>query len=175
MAATRPSTDHRLELGRLGEALAATLLEAAGLRVLARNWRCREGEIDLVAAGPGLLVFCEVKTRRGSGFGSPAAAVTQAKQARLRRLPAAYLATMPTPPCRVRFDVVAVTWPRRGQPALDHLEGCSEYPRPSRRGRCSDVLSRLRPPAVGLTPPPAKWPQTPGITRSSAFGMCLTS
>jgi putative endonuclease len=112
MAATRPSTDERLELGRLGEALAATLLEAAGLRVLARNWRCREGEIDLVAAGPGLLVFCEVKTRRGSGFGSPAAAVTQAKQARLRRLAATYLATMPTPPCRVRFDVVAVTWPR---------------------------------------------------------------
>jgi putative endonuclease len=123
MAATRPSTDERLELGRLGEALAATLLEAAGLRVLARNWRCREGEIDLVAAGPGLLVFCEVKTRRGSGFGSPAAAVTQAKQARLRRLAAAYLATMPTPPCRVRFDVVAVTWPRGGPPAVDHLRG----------------------------------------------------
>jgi uncharacterized protein (TIGR00252 family) len=96
MAGTRPSTDERLELGRLGEALAATLLEAAGLRVVARNWRCREGEIDLVAAGPGLLVFCEVKTRRGQGYGSPAAAVTPAKQARLRRLAAAYLAAVPT-------------------------------------------------------------------------------
>src|SRR5919201_532452 len=94
MAATR-TTDDRLELGRLGEALAAARLEAAGLRIVARNWRCREGEIDLVAAGPGLLVFCEVKTRRGHGYGSPAAAVTHAKQARLRRLAAAYLATSP--------------------------------------------------------------------------------
>jgi hypothetical protein len=64
MAATRP-TDERLELGRLGEALAAARLEAAGMRVVDRNWRCRDGEIDLIAAGPGLLVFCEVKTRRG--------------------------------------------------------------------------------------------------------------
>jgi putative endonuclease len=123
MAGTRPSTDERLELGRLGEALAATLLEAAGLRVVARNWRCREGEIDLVAAGPGLLVFCEVKTRRGHGYGSPAAAVTPAKQARLRRLAAAYLAAVPTAPRSVRFDVVAVTWPRGGPPAVDHLQG----------------------------------------------------
>jgi putative endonuclease len=117
------TTDERLELGRLGEALAAARLEAAGLRVVAHNWRCREGEIDLVAAGPGLLVFCEVKTRRGHGYGSPAAAVTYAKQARLRRLAAAYLAASPAMPCRVRFDVVAVTWPRRGPPVLEHLEG----------------------------------------------------
>jgi putative endonuclease len=123
MAGTRPSTDGRHELGRRGEALAATLLEGAGLRVVARNWRCREGEIDLVAAGPGLLVFCEVKTRRGHGYGSPAAAVTPTKQARLRRLAAAYLATVPTSPGRVRFDVVAVTWPRSGPPAVDHLQG----------------------------------------------------
>jgi putative endonuclease len=123
MAATRPSTDDRRELGRLGEVLAGARLEAAGLRVVARNWRCREGEIDLVAAGPGLLVFCEVKTRRGHGYGSPAAAVTSTKQARLRRLAAAYLAATPAPPCRVRFDVVAVTWPRGGPPAVDHLQG----------------------------------------------------
>jgi putative endonuclease len=123
MAGTRPSTDERLELGRLGESLAVALLEAAGLRVVARNWRCREGEIDLIAAGPGLLVFCEVKTRRGHGYGSPAAAVTATKQARLRRLAAAYLATAPTSPCRVRFDVVAVTCARGYRPVVEHLEG----------------------------------------------------
>jgi putative endonuclease len=123
MAGIRPSADERLELGRLGESLAASLLEAAGLRVVARNWRCREGEIDLVAAGPGLLVFCEVKTRRGRGYGSPAAAVTPTKQARLRRLAVAYLATVPARSCRVRFDVVAVIWPRSGPPAVDHLQG----------------------------------------------------
>jgi putative endonuclease len=123
MAGTRPSADERLELGRLGESLAATRLEAAGLRVVARNWRCREGEIDLIAVGPGLLVFCEVKTRRGHGYGSPAAAVTPTKQARLRRLAAAYLATAPTPSCRVRFDVVAVTCTRGYRPVVEHLEG----------------------------------------------------
>jgi putative endonuclease len=123
MAATRPTTDPRLELGRAGEALAAARLEAAGLRIVDRNWRCRDGEVDLVAAGPGLLVFCEVKTRRGNGYGSPAAAVTPAKQARLRRLAAAYLAAGAVPACSVRFDVVAVTWPRGGPPAVDHLEG----------------------------------------------------
>jgi putative endonuclease len=123
MTATRPSTNLRQELGRAGEALAAARLEATGLRVVARNWRCRDGEVDLVAAGPGVLVFCEVKTRRGNGYGSPAAAVTPAKQARLRRLAAAYLAASATPPCRVRFDVVAVSWPRGGAPAVDHLEG----------------------------------------------------
>jgi putative endonuclease len=107
MAGIRPSTDERLQLGRLGEELAATLLEAAGLRVVARNWRCREGEIDLVAAGPGTLVFCKVKTRRGNAYGSPAAAVTTAKQARLRRLAAAYLATVPAAP-----RTSASTWSR---------------------------------------------------------------
>src|SRR6266508_4091851 len=113
MAVSGPAGDPRRELGRLGEQLADARLRAAGLRVVARNWRCREGEIDLVAAGPGLLVFCEVKTRRGNGYGSPAAAVTPAKQARLRRLAAAYLAAIPTPPCRVRFDVATVKFHAR--------------------------------------------------------------
>ena len=111
------------ELGRRGEALACARLTAAGLRVVARNWRCQSGEIDVVAEAPGLLVFCEVKTRRGNDYGSPAAAVTPAKQARLRRLAAAYLAAGAVPACSVRFDVVAVTWPRGGPPAVDHLEG----------------------------------------------------
>jgi putative endonuclease len=90
---------------------------------VARNWRCQTGEIDVVAQAPGLLVFCEVKTRRGDGYGSPAAAVAPAKQARLRGLAAAYLAATPHRPCRVRFDVVAVVWPRRGNPAVEHLQG----------------------------------------------------
>jgi putative endonuclease len=101
--------------GRRGEALACTRLTAAGLRIVARNWRCQTGEIDVVAEAPGLLVFCEVKTRRGDGYGTPAAAVNAAKQAQLaarRSLPR----RDPAPACRVRFDVVTVVWPRRGQP-----------------------------------------------------------
>ncbi|HEV3496670.1 MAG TPA: YraN family protein, partial [Actinomycetes bacterium] len=93
MPTTHPAD--RGELGRRGEALACARLTAAGLRVVARNWRCQTGEIDVVAEAPGLLVFCEVKTRRGDGYGSPAAAVTAAKQARLRGLAAAYLAATP--------------------------------------------------------------------------------
>jgi putative endonuclease len=113
----------RGELGRRGEALACARLTAAGLRIVARNWRCRAGEIDVVAEGPGLLVFCEVKTRRGDGYGTPAAAVDAAKQARLRRLAGAYLRATPHRPCKVRFDVVTVVWPRRGQPRIEHLKG----------------------------------------------------
>ena len=120
------SPDHhadRAELGRRGEALACARLTAAGLRIVARNWRCQAGEIDVVAESPGLLVFCEVKTRRGDGYGTPAAAVDAAKQARLRRLAGAYLRATPHRPCRVRFDVVTVVWPRRGQPRVEHLKG----------------------------------------------------
>jgi putative endonuclease len=123
MATPRPSGDPRRELGRRGEALAEARLAAAGLRVIDRNWRCRDGEVDLVAAGAGLLVFCEVKTRRGDRYGTPAAAVTPSKQARLRRLAAAYLAATALPRCRVRFDVVTVIWPRGRAAVVDHLEG----------------------------------------------------
>jgi putative endonuclease len=120
------STKHpadRGELGRRGEALACARLTQAGLRVVARNWRCRSGEIDVIAEGPGLLVFCEVKTRRGYGYGTPAAAVDPAKQVQLRRLAGAYLGATPHQPCRVRFDVVTVLWPRHGQPRVEHLKG----------------------------------------------------
>ena len=113
----------RGDLGRRGEALACARLTAAGLRIVARNWRCQTGEIDVVAEGPGLGVVCAVKTRRGSGYGTPAAAVDAAKQAQLRRLAGAYLRVTPHRPCRVRFDVVTVLWPRRGDPRVEHLEG----------------------------------------------------
>jgi putative endonuclease len=118
-----PATDPRNDLGRRAEALACDLLTAAGLVVVARNWRCRHGEIDVVAAAPGLIVFCEVKARRSSAYGTPAAAVTTRKQARLRALAAAWLAATDHPPARARFDVVTVAWPRGQQPVVEHLEG----------------------------------------------------
>ncbi len=122
----RAGTDRRGQLGREGELLACERLAEAGLQVVARNWRCRLGEIDVIAAGPGLLVFCEVKTRRGDAYGTAAAAVTPAKQARLRRLAAAYLTSVDHGPRRVRFDVVTVRWP--GWPhgcaaTVEHLQG----------------------------------------------------
>jgi putative endonuclease len=103
---------HRRRLGARGERRAADWYVGAGYEVVARNWRCRDGEIDLVVARPGELVFCEVKTRSSQRFGSPAEAVTPAKQARLRRLAARFLAEHGSDVRRgwsVRFDVVAIT------------------------------------------------------------------
>ena len=105
------------ELGSLGERIAATYLTDAGLRLLDRNWRCREGELDIVAREGDALVFCEVKTRRGIGFGHPVEAVTAAKQRRLRTLAHRWLAAHDEHAPDLRFDVVGVLV-RRSQPAL---------------------------------------------------------
>jgi putative endonuclease len=104
---------YRHRLGARGEDRAADWYRAAGYEVIARNWRCREGELDLVVSLPGELVFCEVKTRSSDRFGVPAEAVTAAKQRRLRALAARFLAEHPPVAGSVvgsiRFDVVAVT------------------------------------------------------------------
>jgi len=100
--------DPRRALGSRGEAMAAEWYEARGYRVLARNWRCREGEIDLVLARGRTYVFCEVKTRATEAFGLPAEAVTARKRARLRRLAARWLAETALPGGDVRFDVAGV-------------------------------------------------------------------
>jgi putative endonuclease len=116
--------DTPTDLARRGEDLACTLLADAGLLVTDRNWRCGAGEIDIVARAPGLLVICEVKTRRGHAFGTPAAAVTDDKLRRLLRLAGAYLAAHPPgAPVTVRFDVVEVTWPRGHRPTAHHRAG----------------------------------------------------
>jgi putative endonuclease len=96
-------------LGADGEATVATWYEARGYEVVARNWRCREGELDLVLQGPGrLFVFCEVKSRTTDLFGVPAEAVTRTKQARIRRLAARWLEDAPLHAREIRFDVASV-------------------------------------------------------------------
>lgn len=94
--------------GAAGEERAAAWYEAAGYEILARNWRCRDGEIDLIAADRACLVFCEVKSRASAAFGLPAEAVTPAKQERLRRLAARWLEQAGRRPREVRFDVAAI-------------------------------------------------------------------
>ena len=118
----RTSTpDTPSDLARRGEDLACGLLADAGLLVTDRNWRCGAGEIDIVARAPGILVICEVKTRRDHAFGTPSAAVTDDKLKRLLRLAGAYLAAHPPgSPVTVRFDVVEVTWPRGARPTANH-------------------------------------------------------
>ena len=88
----------------------AAWYQARGYEVLARNWRCREGELDLVVAEGRLYVFCEVKTRTTDEFGAPQEAVTRAKQQRLRRLAARWLEDdAPARAREIRFDVAAVS------------------------------------------------------------------
>lgn len=110
-------------VGRYGEDLAVRHAAALGWTVLDRNWRCHDGEIDLVVLDGTELVVVEVKTRRSEQFGPPALAVTPAKLARLRRLTAQWMAAHDVRPASVRVDVVAVLVPRRGAPRLEHLVG----------------------------------------------------
>ncbi|WP_152192906.1 YraN family protein [Georgenia satyanarayanai] len=113
------------EVGARGERIAAAMLHEDGYEILERNWRCREGEIDIVARDPrsDAIAFVEVKTRSGTGFGHPAEAVGPAKLERLRRLAGRWLSEHGTRAAEVRIDVVAVL-SRRGRPALvEHLRG----------------------------------------------------
>ena len=98
----RPTT------GSLGEGAAARHYRDRGYRVLARNWRCGIGELDLVLTRADTLVSCEVKTRRGSGFGGGWEAVTARKRHKLRALGQTFLLTHRLSPGAVRFDVASV-------------------------------------------------------------------
>jgi putative endonuclease len=110
-------------LGQYGERVAARHLAAAGLTIVARNWRCPDGEIDIVARDRDVVVICEVKTRSSSAFGTPAEAITRTKADRLRRLAMLWLREHPAGGADVRFDVVSVLLPRAGAPAVEHLRG----------------------------------------------------
>jgi putative endonuclease len=115
--------DARRTLGDAGEDLVARWYADAGYRVLDRNWRCREGELDVVLARGQVLVFCEVKTRRTTAFGIPAEAVTATKQRRLRTLAMRWLDEHPAARARtLRFDVASVMAPRDGEVVIDVIE-----------------------------------------------------
>ncbi|MGW4813895.1 YraN family protein [Kitasatospora cineracea] len=140
-------------LGRYGEEVAARRLTEGGLCILERNWRCADGELDIVALDGDTLAICEVKTRSEWGFQQPAEAIDQTKADRLRHLAERWLAERwpvhfsqlvlaaeraggvdpqpdaegggpaPPPPGGVRIDLVAVVNPRRGAAAVEHLRG----------------------------------------------------
>jgi putative endonuclease len=111
------------ELGQRGEDLAADYLTQRGLVVLSRNWRCRDGELDVVATDGRALVVCEVKTRSTDDFGDPSEFVTVVKMRRIRRATHAWLKRYQVGWCEIRFDVVTVVWPASGRPKLRHLRG----------------------------------------------------
>lgn len=107
-------------LGRAGEQAAAGLLQRGGFDIAGRNWKCASGEMDLIARRGSLVVFCEVKTRRTDAYGLPAEAVGWAKQQRLRRIAAEWLAANRAGRVDVRFDVVSVTV-RDGRAEVVHI------------------------------------------------------
>ncbi len=105
--------EHRTALGRAGEDIAAAWYEEHGYEVLERNWRRREGEVDLIARKRRTVAFCEVKTRTSDTYGTGAESVLPAKQRRIRRLAIRWLAELTPSSGRalvdLRFDVISIT------------------------------------------------------------------
>lgn len=112
---------HNIELGRTGEQIAVDHLTERGMRVIERNWRCRLGEIDIVANDGDDTVFVEVKTRTSDRYGHPFEAITRVKLARLRRLAVAWCAETDAAPHRIRLDAVAVLVTPQSTPVVEHL------------------------------------------------------
>lgn len=120
-------TGRRQRLGAFGERVAAAHLEARGYAIRQRNFRSREGEIDIVAEKDGCLVFVEVRTRRGEAMGSAAESVTPAKQQRLRAAVQAYAQAHEGLPADQRIDVITVTLAPDGRLVnLEHIENAVE-------------------------------------------------
>lgn len=111
----------RKALGDYGERLAARHLSERGLRILALNYRCADGELDILAVDGAVLVGCEVKTRRSNRYGTPLEAIDAAKADRVHRLVRRWAAEHHYPYERVRVDVVTVLKPRRGPAEIRHL------------------------------------------------------
>lgn len=110
-------------MGRRGEDLAAALLQARGMRIIERNWRCRYGEIDIIAEDVGgEVVFCEVKCRAGRGFGDPLESITTDKLGRLRCLCGRWLAEHPTT-ADIRLDAIGIILRRGYLPDIMHVRG----------------------------------------------------
>jgi putative endonuclease len=111
----------RQGVGRYGERRARKFLEAAGLTILETNFRSPEGEIDIVAADGDVFVFVEVKTRRGTLFGTPEESVTREKRRRLQRTALAYLQAHDRLDSPWRIDVIAIQGDPRRSPHIEHL------------------------------------------------------
>lgn len=110
--------------GELGEEVAANFLIARGYRILERNFRCKGGEVDIIARDPGdkSLVFIEVKARRGLSYGVPQLAVTPFKQRQISKAALTWLSKNRLHDTNARFDVIAILLHTDGQHAVDHIK-----------------------------------------------------
>lgn len=118
--------DRRKPLGAAGEALAASHLTGEGYAVLEKNWRCRLGEIDIIAAKDGMLVFVEVRTRSAASlgsFGTPLESITLRKRLTIRHCAQLYVQRHPEQPGRIRFDCIGVVLAGDGTPVrFEHVQ-----------------------------------------------------
>jgi putative endonuclease len=113
----------RIEVGATGERLAVNYLKGLGYQIQHRNFRCRQGEVDIIARHDDCLVFVEVRTKRSGEFGTPEESITSAKKEKLIALAEAYLQTLSSQPLSWRIDVVAVELALDGGISrLDHIE-----------------------------------------------------
>jgi putative endonuclease len=112
-------------LGREGEQAAVDYLTERGFRILDRNWRCADGEIDIVAVERRSFVVCEVKTRSGTRYGTPLEAVGRAKRSRLRRLAVQWLNAHGVRFDEIRIDVVGLLYEGSGGFTIEHVRGVS--------------------------------------------------
>ncbi|WP_310529487.1 YraN family protein [Nocardioides sp.] len=122
-AQSPPRLNHNQALGAYGERLAARFLTRQGMVLLDHNWRCPQGEIDLVLRERRTLVICEVKTRTSHDFGTPHEAIDRRKVERLCRLAACWLRVHAARPDDIRLDLVAVLRTRSGEPQIEHVRG----------------------------------------------------
>jgi putative endonuclease len=120
-----PATESKKQIGVRGEDLACAELQRQGMQILERNWHCRIGEIDIVAAErsrAGLtLVFCEVKCRSGLGFGHPLEAITHTKLRTLRQLAALWMREHRVKASSIRVDAIGVVLQPGREPSLTHV------------------------------------------------------
>lgn len=117
--------NHHQTLGATGETIAAEYLAELGYHIIARNWRIRDGELDLIARDHDDIVAIEVKTRSGDGYGSPLASITAAKAARIKRLLLSWVRSERPRASRLRIDAIGITIRAGQRPRIDHLRGIS--------------------------------------------------
>lgn len=120
-------SETRQQLGQFGEQLAASFLQKQGYTILDRNFRCRSGELDIIAKDEEYLVVVEVKTRRNTEYGEPAAAVDFRKQRQICRATWHYLHKYACYDCDIRFDIVAIQVADDNSAAIDHIINAFEY------------------------------------------------
>jgi putative endonuclease len=126
-------------LGKRGEKLAARTLKRMGMKILAENYRCPSGEIDIIALDPTTrssgretIVFVEVKTRSDDSYNTPESAVDASKRRRIRKAARYYLSHHPSDEYSIRYDIVAIVAPPRAKPQIKHIPSAFTNKEPER-------------------------------------------